>query len=78
MNEELNPVQELCLAIVIQAAKDYREALKGKSVGRQPYYKTIGEVERFFRSEWFKALSDLDGEVLLNRLREEMKNEEVI
>lgn len=73
MNEELNPVQELCLAIVIQAAKDYREALKGKSVGRQPYYKTIVEVEKFFRSQWFNVLSNLDGEVLIKRLREEIK-----
>lgn len=73
MNQELNLIRELCLAIVIQAVKDYREALKGHPVGRQPYYKTIAEVERFFKSEWFRTLSELDGEVLLERLRDEIK-----
>ena len=31
---------------------------------------TIDEVERFFKSGWFCALSDLDGETLLKKIRE--------
>lgn len=27
------------------------------------------KIERFFRSEWFEALSNLDGEVLLKKIR---------
>jgi hypothetical protein len=71
--DELNPIEELCNAIIIQAVKDYREALKGVTVGRQPRTKTIHELERFFRSKWFTCLTTLDGERLMERLREEVK-----
>ena len=31
----------------------------------------IAVCEAFFRSDWFKALTELDGEMLIRKLREE-------
>ena len=31
------------------------------------------ECERFFRSAWYSTLTDIDGEYLISRLREEVK-----
>ena len=64
--------QEIANAVVIQAAEDYRNALKGKS-----YAKTIppeilrSRLERFFRSKWFSILTKIDGEYLIERLNKE-------
>ena len=67
--------ENLANAIVIQAAKDYRKALR--KYKRQPENKAakseIREIERFFRSNWYKMLTDLDGEMLIARLREGLK-----
>ena len=35
----------------------------------------IRDVEKFFRSWWFAQLTDLDGELLLERLRKESEND---
>ena len=61
-NADLPPEQMLANAIILQAVNDYR-ARSDK--------RTIGEIERFFRSEWFAMLTKLDGEALLEKLREE-------
>ena len=66
----------LANAIVITAAKDYRTALK--KLKRNPKNKdamaTAMECERFFRSDWYKALTSVDGEWLINKLRQEVVN----
>ena len=61
----MNPYEALGNAIIIQAAQDYRHALRGEG----SVHKT--EVERFFRSWWFSQLSELDPEYLIGRLRKE-------
>ena len=65
--------QDLANAIIIQAAKDYRRALctlkAYPSHGKAQRVKT--EVEQFFHSDWYAALSRVDGEVLLRRLNAE-------
>ena len=70
---ELDPYQELANAIVVMAAKDYRHALRIQY--RNPDSQTarikIDEIERFFRSEWYRLLTDVDGEMLIKKLREE-------
>jgi hypothetical protein len=43
----------LANAIIVQACKDYQE----------PRYRK--EVENFLKSDWFKALTDMDGDRLL-------------
>lgn len=64
---------ELANAIILQAVKDYRSALRCLSVN--PHNHTAeadkNEVERFFRSQWFSMLTAIDGEMLIRSLREE-------
>lgn len=84
--------ENLANEIIVQAVKDYRQALR--FLKRHPHtpeldteearndkrmrvlinkiIKNEGErddIERFFRSGWFETLTDLDGEVLLRRVR---------
>ena len=58
--------QLLVNAIIIQAVKDYRKALKydHRGIKRECY--------RFFRSDWFKTLTAIDGELLISRLKSEV------
>ena len=69
----MDPLQMLANAIVIQAAKDYRTALR--HVRRKPDSKTaraeVSELERFFRSEWYRYLTNVNGEALMKKLKEE-------
>ena len=58
-------------AVVIQAAKDYLYALAGRPDRRTARIRRT-ELERFFRSGWFRQLSGLDGERLMEKIRKEM------
>lgn len=55
--------KQLAAAIVERAVIDYRVALKRYDDAG------INHLERFFRSEWFMILSDLDGEMLMSKVR---------
>ena len=71
----VRPEEELANAIIIQAVKDYRTALRGhRVVGRTPYG-TIKDCEKFFKSEWFKILSKVDGRLLMSKLKKEYEDE---
>ena len=65
--------EKLANAIILQAVKDYRAALKALTKNSQNImanrYKD--DVERFFRSGWFQNLTSVDGEMLIRKLREE-------
>lgn len=65
--------EKLANAIILQAVKDYRAAKK--KLKKQPTNKdaeiTIKDTERFFRSDWFTALTDVDGALILRKLQEE-------
>ena len=54
--------QLLAEAIIMQAVRDYR---------RCGCHQTRASIERFFRSDWFTAFCELDGEKLIKRLRQE-------
>jgi hypothetical protein len=58
----LNPYENLANAIVLQAVKDYRLTDDEAE---------LAEIERFFRSDWFGGLTDVDPEYLIRRLRKE-------
>ena len=64
----------LANAIIIQAAKDYKKALRRlKKFPRDKEALHIKQdCERFFRSGWFERLTDLNGEVLIRKLNEEV------
>lgn len=63
-------IEALANGIIVQACKDYRTALKWDN--RQ----SIAEIERFFRSEWYKMLTSIDGEYLIAKLRKEQRGNE--
>ena len=65
--------EKLASAIIIQAAKDYRSARKKLKKNRknEEAKLMVEDLERFFRSDYFAALSDLDGPALLTKLEEE-------
>ena len=58
----MNPYENLANAIVLQAVKDYRLTDDEAE---------LAEIERFFRSDWFGVLTDVDPEYLIRRLQKE-------
>ena len=65
----MDPYKELANGIVLRAVLDYKAALRRARKGNKNAKKEIKELESFFRSAWFKVLSDLDGEELITTLR---------
>ena len=70
----LDSLTALANAIIVQAAKDYRRALRKqkKDPGNVSAKIPIEEAEQFFRSEWYRLLTTVDGETLIKQLREEV------
>lgn len=70
-----DPYEDLANAIVLLAVKDYRDALKKlmKHPRHESAKRTKAEVERFLRSDWFRELTAVEPEILLRKLREEVK-----
>ena len=70
-----DPYERLANAIILQAVTDYRAALK--QIKRNPKNReTIDEamrVESFFRSGWYSQLTAVDGEYLIRRLQDEVR-----
>ena len=66
--------QALANAVILQAVKDFKPAYR--RLKRHPNDKlaqdTVREITKFFCSDYFGALSDLDGPALLNRIIREM------
>ncbi len=66
--------EDLANAIILQAVKDYRVALK--CLKANPRNRTAAadkdEIERFFRSGWFSVLTSVDGEMLIRSLQMEV------
>ena len=66
--------ENLANAIILQAVKDYRMALKSLKVNSRN--RTVqtdkAEIERFFRSQWYSSLTDVDGEMLILSLQKEV------
>lgn len=73
---DVEPCVALANAIVLQACKDYRRAyrvhLRTYRIGDKPDEK-LTELEKFFRSDWYKTLTDVDGEYLMKRIREDVQ-----
>lgn len=65
--------ENLANAIILQAVKDYRMALKSLKVNSRN--RTVqtdkAEIERFFRSQWYSTLTDVNGEMLILSLQKE-------
>ena len=52
-------------AVILQAVQDYRKRPEMRA-----------EVTRFFRSEYFKAMTSVDGECIVSRLKSEIKSKD--
>ncbi|RHV09833.1 hypothetical protein DXB77_11665 [Clostridium sp. OM05-9] len=70
----LSPYEALGNAVVLQAVKDYRDAVQKLSRGKK---NTIAEsmkqeCERFFQSPYFNVFTQLDGKALLSQLEKEV------
>ena len=63
--------ERLAAAIVVQAVKDYKGALRKEARGKatDSTQGTIVSCEHFFKSDWFQMLSDLDGVALMQKVR---------
>ena len=84
-NRVEDPYERLANAIILQAVTDYRAALK--QIRRNPKNQeaideamrvesSIDEamrVESFFRSGWYSQLTAVDGEYLIRRLQDEVR-----
>ena len=70
-----DPYERLANAIVLQAVNDYRVAMK--AVKRNPNNRVALDnalqIERFFRSGWYSTLTSVDGEYLIRRFQEEIR-----
>lgn len=68
------PYEKLAQEIILQAVKDYREALP-KTMGRRKNSIAKGivdECEEFFQSLWFSRLTAVDGRMLMEKLQGEV------
>ena len=52
-------------AVILQAVQDYRKRPEMRA-----------EITRFLRSDYFKSLTNVDGECIVSRLRSEIKNKD--
>ena len=66
--------EDLANAIILQAVKDYRMALKSLKANscNRTAQADKAEIERFFRSQWYSALTDVNGEMLIRSLQKEV------
>ena len=61
----MNRYRALADAIILKAVDDYRG-----------HKELRGSIARFFKSDWFKVLTDIDGEDLLKKLKDELNQNE--
>lgn len=70
----MTPYQNLANAIILQAVKDYRKALKALRINPHAERSRIvaDSAERFFLSDWFCILTEVDGKALMLALQKEV------
>lgn len=71
----MTPYENVANAVVLQAVKDYREAMIKLSHGKNNVVaeQTKSECEKFFRSPYFNVFTSLDGKALLLKLESEVE-----
>ena len=76
----MEPYQALANAIVELAVKDYKKALKQhfRFPNNKDYANEVASLEQFFRSGWYSQLTSVDGEYLIKRLQDEVRQSESI
>ena len=73
--KHFDPYENLANAIIIQACTDFRRAykryLRRYRSSEKPDTELL-ELESFFRSDWYKTLTSVDGEYLMDRIKKEV------
>ena len=73
--KHFDPYENLANAIIIQACNDFRRAykryLRRYRSSDKPDAELL-ELESFFRSDWYKTLTSVDGEYLMDRIKKEV------
>ena len=66
--------ENLANAIVVTACDDWKEASASKNGIANVHGKTfsVDKIEKFFKSDWFKCLTQVDGTYILRRLKQEV------
>ena len=69
---DFDPYKNLAAAIVEKAVIDYQKALRRhrKYPNNEFTLSEIAELERFFRSSWCRMLTDIDGEVIIEKIQQ--------
>lgn len=69
----MNGYQLLANAIIEQAVKDYRKLLYALQLNKNNRSARASKthLEKFFQSEWFRTLTNVNGTVLISKLKEE-------
>lgn len=72
---DITNYENLANAIILQAVKDYRMALKSlkANLRNRAAMADKDEIDRFFRSRWFAILTSIDGETLIHALNMEVE-----
>ena len=68
MDNILQNYTNLANAIIIQAVSDYRSLLSGAKPSADV---NIEETEKFFNSDWFEVLTNVDGVSLMRKIQKE-------
>lgn len=70
----IEPCEALAKAVVLQAVKDWRDAAKRLKKGKRNIAAQAmkDECERFFQSSYFNTFTELDGNMLLSKLKKEV------
>ena len=75
MTKSDTPYENLANAIILQAVKDFRKCIKAVKRNGRNKEQAIREMRRiveFIKSPWFRVLTNLDPQVLLEKLKEEV------
>ncbi len=68
--------EDLGNAVIIQAANDYKTLYKTKILyGYESVRSDIKTLEHFFHSKLYKQITSIDGEDLMNKLRNQVMEE---
>lgn len=59
----------LANAIILQACKDYRKALRGYKKNE------IMKIRKFFHSQWYNELTKVNGDYILREIERQERNE---
>lgn len=70
----VDPYEELGNAIILQAVKDYRTAIRRLANGRKNKDAQVMKEDclTFFHSEWYGMLTEVNPDYLIRKLNEEV------